>query len=99
MWLYYCKNLNAEETYNVSPMYSRLPQIIPDTYIETAEYDCLHDEGIIYGEKLREAGANVEINETRGTFHGYDSSLNTKIAIRNIEKRILFLKKGYTFNR
>lgn len=99
MWLYYCKNLNTEETYNVSPMYSRLPQIIPDTYIETAEYDCLHDEGIIYGEKLREAGANVEINETRGTFHGYDSSLNTKIAIRNIEKRILFLKKGYTFNR
>ena len=99
MWLYYCKNLNSKETYGVSPMHCRLPQIIPDTYIETAEYDCLHDEGIIYGKKLREAGANVEIKETRGTFHGYDSSLNTKIAICNIEKRILFLKKGYTFHR
>lgn len=94
MWSYYCKNLKVEDTYDASPMYSRLPQIIPDTYIETAEYDCLHDEGIIYGKRLREAGTNVEINETRGTIHGYDSALNTKIAISNIKKRILFLKKG-----
>lgn len=93
MWSYYCKNLKGEEIYSVSPMHNSLPQIIPDTYIETAEYDCLHDEGILYGKKLREAGANVEINETRGTIHGYDSALNTKIAIGNIEKRILFLKK------
>lgn len=94
MWSYYCKNLKGEEIYSVSPMHNSLPQIIPDTYIETAEYDCLHDEGILYGKKLREAGANVEINETRGTIHGYDSALNTKIAIGNIEKRILFLKKA-----
>lgn len=93
MWSYYCKNLKVEDTYGASPMYSSLPQVIPDTYIETAEYDCLHDEGIIYGKRLREAGANVEINETRGTIHGYDSALNTKIAISNIKKRILFLKK------
>lgn len=95
MWLYYCKNLKGEDKYDVSPMHSRLPLIIPATYIETAEYDCLHDEGIIYGEKLREAGADVAINETRGTIHGYDAALNTKIAISNIEKRILFLKKGF----
>lgn len=95
MWAYYCKNLTAEDTYGASPMHSSLPPIIPDTYIETAEYDCLHDEGILYGKRLREAGANVEINETRGTIHGYDFALNTKIAIRNIEKRILFLKKGF----
>lgn len=93
MWLYYCKNLKVEDTYCASPMHSSLPQIIPDTYIETAEYDCLHDEGIIYGKRLWEAGANVEVNETIGTIHGYDSALNTKIAISNIKKRILFLKK------
>ncbi len=95
MWSYYCKNLKAEDIYNASPMHSSLPQIIPDTYIETAEYDCLHDEGVIYGKRLREAGANVEINETRGTIHGYDSALHTQIAIRNIQKRILFLKNGF----
>lgn len=95
MWSYYCGNLQAEDAYGASPMHSVLPQIIPDTYIETAEYDCLHDEGVLYGEKLREAGANVEINETRGTIHGYDAALNAQIAIRHIEKRILFLKKGF----
>lgn len=97
MWLYYCTNLKAEDAYGASPMHSNLPQIIPDAYIETAEYDCLHDEGILYGKKLQEAGANVEINDTVGTIHGYDFALNTKTAISNIKKRILFLKKG--FNR
>lgn len=92
---YYCRKLDSKGIYSASPIHSNLSQIIPDTYIETAEYDCLHDEGILYGKKLREAGANVEINETRGTIHGYDSAIKTKIAIHNIEKRILFLKKGF----
>lgn len=60
-----------------------------------AEFDCLHDEGMIYGERLREAGAKVLINETKGTIHGYDSAINTKIAISNIEKRISFLRKEF----
>lgn len=95
MWLYYCKDLKMEAAYGASPMHSSLPQIIPDTYIETTEYDCLHDEGILYGKKLRRAGAKVEINETRGTIHGYDCALHTKIASSNIKKRILFLKRGF----
>lgn len=95
MWLYYCKNMKSEDTYNASPMHSSLPHEIPDTYIETAEYDCLHDEGILYGMRLRKAGANVAINETRGTIHGYDCALSTRIAVGNIKKRILFLKRGF----
>jgi len=95
MWAYYCKGLKAEDRYSASPLHSRFPQVIPDTYVETAEFDCLHDEGILYGETLREAGAKVTINETRGTIHGYDSAFHTKIAMENLEKRILFLKKGF----
>lgn len=97
MWLYYCKDMKTEDTYAASPMHSSLPQEIPNTYIETAEYDCLHDEGVLYGERLRKAGANVVINETRGTIHGYDSALNTQIAVCNVKKRILFLKKGFMY--
>lgn len=95
MWSYYCKDLKSQDAYAASPMYDALPQYIPDTYIETAEYDCLHDEGILYGRKLQKAGANVEINETKGTIHGYDSALGSKIAVRNIKKRISFLRKGF----
>lgn len=97
MWSCYCGNLRAEDRYGASPLHSRLPQIIPDTYIETAEYDCLHDEGILYGKRLREAGAKVTINETKGTIHGYDSALHTGIAVCNINKRILFLRKGFGY--
>lgn len=95
MWTYYCKSLGVKNRYDASPMHSHLPQFIPDTYIETAEFDCLHDEGIIYGKKLQDTGAYVEINETIGTFHGYDLAINTNIAMSQIEKRILFLKKGF----
>lgn len=95
MWRYYCKNLKSEDIYGASPMHSSLPEEFPYTYIETAEYDCLYDEGIMYGKRLREAGADVEINETIGTIHGYDSVIDTQIAVSNIKKRVLFLKNGF----
>lgn len=97
MWSCYCGNLSTEEKFGASPLHNSLPQIIPDTYIETAEYDCLHDEGILYGKRLREAGAKVTVNETKGTIHGYDSALHTGIAVCNIKKRILFLRKGFGY--
>lgn len=95
MWSYYCKNLKDDHIYKASPMHSSLPQFIPDTYVETAQYDCLHDEGMIYAKKLCESGANVVINETRGTIHGYDSAFHTKIAKIHIKKRILFLRNSF----
>ena len=93
MWTYYCDD--PGEKYSAAPMHCDLPGNIPDTYIETAQFDCLHDEGILYGEKLRGAGANVEINDTKGTFHGYDSAIDAHIVQDQIAKRVAFLKKGF----
>ena len=95
MMKYYFRDLQPSEVKDLMPMQQDLPESIPDTYIETAEYDILHDEGIQYGKKLEAAGAPVEINETSGTFHGYDMAVNSKIAGTNIEKRITFLKKSF----
>ena len=95
MMRYYFRDLQPSEIKNLMPMQHELPKNIPNTYIETAEYDILHDEGILYGKKLEAAGAAVEINETAGTFHGYDIALNSKIVQENIEKRIAFLKKAF----
>ncbi len=95
MMKYYFPEMSWEEIRKLMPMQQELPQLIPDTYIETAEYDILHDEGILYGKKLEAAGAAVEINDTTGTFHGYDTAINSKIARMNIEKRIAFLKRTY----
>lgn len=93
MWRYYWGHLQAKSGYSASPMHCPLPRDLLDTYIETAEYDCLRD--LCYARKLREAGADVIINETKGTIHGYDCALNTQIARRAIEQRVLFLKKGF----
>ncbi len=98
MWSYYCSNLAPVDACAASPMHQNLPQFIPKTYIETAEYDCLHDEGILYGKRLREAGADVEINETKGTIHGYDLAIHSRIVVNNIKKRITFLEKAYNYD-
>lgn len=34
---------------------------VPDAWIAVAEFDILRDEGIAYGEKLKQGGSNVEI--------------------------------------
>lgn len=45
----------------------------PKTLIITAEYDPLRDEGEAYGEKLREAGNDVEIHRLTDALHGFIS--------------------------
>ena len=94
MWNWYCgDNLDLRKA--ASPMHCELPRVIPVTYIETAEFDCLHDEGLLYAKKLEEAGASVTVNDTKGTFHGYDIAIDTQIVKRSIDQRISFLRKGF----
>ena len=95
MMRYFFPDKNRDEIRELMPMQQELPRSIPDTYIETAEFDILHDEGILYGKKLEAAGALVEINETAGTFHGYDAAIKSEIVQRNIDKRIAFLRKAF----
>ena len=46
-------------------------------------------------QSMKEAGVDVEINETKGTFHGYDAAIDTKIVKQQISRRISFLRKGF----
>ena len=94
MWDYYCGK-DGEKRDKASPMWCDLPSALPGTYIETTEFDCLHDEGQAYAEKLKQAGVDVEINETEGTFHGYDAAIDTQIVKQQIDRRISFLRSGY----
>ena len=94
MWTYYCGEDRALRS-QAAPMHCPLPDVIPDTYIETAQYDCLHDEGILYGEKLKKAGAEVMINDTTGTYHGYDIVTDAQIVKDNVKKRLSFLQRKF----
>ena len=68
---------------------------LPPAYIETAEFDCLHDDGILYAEKLREAGIEVTLNETKGTMHGFDIVQSSRTSRAALAARIVFMKKAF----
>ncbi len=70
---------------------------LPAAYIETAEFDCLHDDGILYAAKLRAAGIDVTLNETKGTMHGFDIVQNASITKSALDSRIRFMKKWFNF--
>ena len=66
---------------------------MPPAYIETAEFDCLHDDGILYAKLLEEAGIEVTLNETKGTMHGFDIAVKAPTTLKAMERRIDFLKR------
>ena len=93
MWKMYLKNCTPQQEQIAVPMKNPLPKVLPPTYIETAEFDCLHDEAILYAEKIKNLTSELEINQTQGTFHGYDMLSSHPISKDSVEKRIAFMKK------
>ena len=69
---------------------------LPAAYIETAEFDCLHDDGIGYGKKLREAGVPVELNETQGTMHGFDIAQDAPTTREAVEARVRYMREHFS---
>ena len=66
---------------------------LPPAYIETAEFDCLHDDGILYASLLGQAGIEVTLNETKGTMHGFDIATKAPTTLAAMEQRIAFMKR------
>ena len=92
MWRIYAGEHSFDE---VSPLEGALPEKIAPAYIELAQFDCLHDEGAAYAEKLRNAGGQVTLTETKGTVHGYDIALGTKIVEKYVALRIEALRSAF----
>lgn len=95
MWQLYLQKAGPQAIEMASPMQNPLPRQIPDTYLETAQFDCLHDEGIAYADRLRAAGGKVTVHETTGTIHGYDSIIRSPITKESVSRRVSALKKAF----
>jgi acetyl esterase len=52
----------------------------------------LHDEGLAYAKHIEGVAECVELNETKGTFHGYDILAKHPITRDSTKKRIDFMK-------
>ena len=88
MWDLYLKDNNDY----ISPGEMRDVSFMPKTYIETAEYDCLHDEAIEFAKKLKRKHIDVIVRETKATMHGYDMK-NGKITKKIINERMELIKR------
>lgn len=69
---------------------------LAEAYIETAEFDCLHDGGVKYYNKLKSHGVPATLFETKGTMHGYDIATKSKTYSVCMKKRTEFLKHIFT---
>lgn len=86
---------NSPDYVYISPVEADNFSDLPPAYIETAEFDCLHDDGILYSNKLKSDGIEVTLNETKGTIHGFDIMQNASTTKSVLKKRISFMKKYY----
>lgn len=95
MWKQYLRAYPAADV----PPYAaaadrRALQGLPPAYVELAEFDPLHDEGRDYAERLKEHGVAVEINDTKGTVHGYDAlAPQHPVTVDAMQRRIAFLAR------
>lgn len=69
--------------------------IFPSTYIEVAEFDPLHDDGVLFAKLLQEAGKSVSFEEVSGTMHGYDTKWNAPTVQQQIKKRLSFASLSF----
>ena len=75
--------------------YNQQQKIFLRHIFEVAEFDCLHDEGIAFVERLLSDGVVAEVHEIKGTCHGYEDSLKSTILENCIKRRIKWIQKVF----
>jgi acetyl esterase len=97
MWEMYLRNVPAgTDPAYASPGHKTDLAGQPPAYIETAQFDPLRDEGLIYATALEEAGVAVERNETQGTVHGYEMAPQNPAVEVSMQKRCAYLQQAFT---
>jgi acetyl esterase/lipase len=78
-----------------SPIYGDVSQLAP-AYVETPEFDLLHDQGNAYAQALKNKGVEVELNEIKGGVHGFDLlAASSSLAKDAMQRRIQFLRRVF----
>ena len=67
---------------------------LPPAYVETPQFDPLHDQGIDYARLLEAAGVEVELNNIPGAIHGFDIvAPKSAVSHEAMDRRIQFLRR------
>lgn len=92
---WYLPDVQAEDITYASPAEATAFAKLPAAYVETAEFDCLHDEGA-YATTLQGAGCGVELYEAKGTMHGFDAALDSPTVKACVARRLRALGRAFT---
>lgn len=91
----YMQDPTAGKRVYASPIEAESLEGLPPAYIETAEFDCLRDSGILYARRLEAFGVPTELYNTEGTMHGFDIVLKSPIVRACVDRRIAFLRRVF----
>lgn len=94
-WDEYLKGAVPEKKEYVSPLEAQSFDQFPRTYIEVAEFDSLHDDGVLLADRLREEKIPVEFHEVKGSCHGYEVALGSRIVKDALDRRISWIQAVY----
>ena len=68
---------------------------LPPAYIEVAEFDPLHDDGVYYADLLTKAGIPVELHTPEGTMHGFDTKVSSPTTRTMLLNRVEYMRKMF----
>lgn len=78
-----------------SPVEAESFEALPPAYMEAAEFDCLHDDAILYAELLKKEGIPVEMQEPKGTMHGFDTVFKAPTTQRMLALRVDYMRRMF----
>ena len=93
MWQCYLGGCEPSPAEYASPAEAKDVSKFPPTYMEVAEFDCLHDEGVAFFEKLKKAGVTTEFHEIKGGCHGYETATDSLLVQSCMNMRIAWMRK------
>lgn len=91
----YLPNPDRPDIAYASPLEAGCFAGLPPAYIETAEFDCLHDDGAAYALALSQAGIPVELCQTRGTMHGFDLAEKAPTTRQAVARRVAYMRRAW----
>ena len=95
MWRLYLRGGAGDHPSWAAPILAERFDGLPPAYVEVEQFDCLHDEGIAYAAALQAAGVSVQVEDVRGTFHGFEVFRKADLMKKQIEARSRALRTAF----
>lgn len=95
MWELYLGDGSPARREYASPLEAGSLAELPDAYVETAEFDCLRDEGKALAGALEAAGSRVEYHLIKGATHGFELAFSSELTRSSMELRVAALKRAF----